>query len=67
MFACLTTARHSAISRFTISPSTSGVELTPSALRAGRELLEKQDWALTLFVEVAPGYELPIYLVAPAR
>lgn len=43
------------------------IELTPSALRAGRELLDQQHWALTLYVEVAPGYELPIYLVAPAR
>src|SRR6202008_2547925 len=31
MLACLTTVRHSAISRFTICPSRSGVELMPSA------------------------------------
>jgi hypothetical protein len=43
------------------------IELTPSALRAGTELLERKDWSITLFVEVAPGYEFPIYLVTPAR
>jgi hypothetical protein len=41
------------------------LEVTPSALTAGTALLERKDWALTLFVEVGPGFELPIYLVTP--
>lgn len=37
------------------------VELHASALRRGRELLRDR-WSVTLFVEAAPGVDVPIYL-----
>ena len=41
------------------------LEVTPTALLAGKSLLARKDWAVTLFVDVAPGFVLPIYLVTP--
>jgi hypothetical protein len=36
--------------------------LTPGQLARGRELLSAEGWTLTLWLAVAPGFELPIYL-----
>ncbi|MGH2830115.1 MAG: hypothetical protein ACRDJM_06500, partial [Actinomycetota bacterium] len=39
------------------------VEMTPSQLRKGLELLDPAAWEATLYLDVAPGFEFPVYLV----
>jgi hypothetical protein len=41
------------------------VGLTPSALRKGRALLQADEWRIVLYIEVAPGFDFPIYLLHP--
>lgn len=56
-------------------PSGDTVELTvrfplrvkPSMLRRGRELLDPDAYRITLYLEVADGFELPVYLLSPAK
>jgi hypothetical protein len=38
------------------------VVLTPGQLARGTELLQAEGWTVTLWLAVAPGFELPIYL-----
>ena len=38
------------------------ITVTPSLLRHGRELLRGKEWRMTLYLEVAPGFELPVVL-----
>ncbi|MBT8493047.1 MAG: hypothetical protein KJO07_08310 [Deltaproteobacteria bacterium] len=38
------------------------MKVTPSMVRKGRELLDKDNWKMVLYLEVAPGFEFPIYL-----
>jgi len=38
------------------------LQLEPSRLAKGLDLLDWDDWELTLYVQVAPRFELPIYL-----
>jgi hypothetical protein len=42
------------------------VKLNTSALAKGRELLTNR-WAITLYLELAPRFEFPVYLLAPQR
>jgi hypothetical protein len=40
--------------------------LHPSAaIQKGRRLLDARAWTATLFLEVVPGFEFPVYLLAP--
>lgn len=39
------------------------LELTVDAVRKGRALFEKDRWTVTVFLEVAEGFEFPIYVV----
>jgi hypothetical protein len=41
------------------------VALDLSVLSRGRELLDGQRWAATLFLQVTPDFELPVYLLTP--
>ncbi len=41
--------------------------LHADALRLGRSLVGLQGWSLTLWLEVAPGVEVPVSLLAPGR
>ncbi len=43
------------------------LRLTPSQLARGTELLRAEGWAITLYLEVASGFELPIYLLDPGK
>lgn len=42
------------------------VRLNPKALAKGLELL-KNRWAITLYLEIAPRFEFPVYLLTPKR
>ena len=39
------------------------MKVTPSMLRKGRELFDASAWKMALYLEVAPGFEFPIYLL----
>jgi hypothetical protein len=41
------------------------IRLNTHALSKGRELLDWKKWAVTLYVEVTPRFELPVYLLVP--
>ncbi len=41
------------------------LEVTPSRLRKGLDLLDPDDWEITLYLEVAPRFEFSIYLLRP--
>jgi len=41
------------------------LEVTPSRLGKGLDLLDPDDWEISLYLEVAPGFEFPIYLLRP--
>lgn len=41
------------------------VDLNPRAVLKGRSLISR-DWRITLFLEIAPDFEFPIYLLAPS-
>jgi hypothetical protein len=43
------------------------VALTPSQLARGTDLLKAEGYALTLWLEVASGFELPIYILEARR
>jgi hypothetical protein len=40
------------------------IALNSDVLRRGRALLDTRYWRVTLFLEVTPGFELPIYLIS---
>jgi len=39
------------------------LELTPTQLARGTQLLQAEGWKITLWLEVAPGFEFPVYLL----
>jgi len=41
------------------------IRLNAQALSKGRELLDWKKWAMTLYIEVTPRFELPVYLLTP--
>jgi hypothetical protein len=43
------------------------VKLTPSQILRGRELLQGKGWSITWWLDVAPGFEFPIYLLEETR
>ncbi len=41
------------------------LSVKPSMLRKGLDLIEPEAWEATLYLEVAPGFEFPVYLLRP--
>ncbi len=43
------------------------IEVSPAVIAKGRDLIDPKGWEITMYLEVAQGFEFPVYLMEPTK